>query len=250
MKTLMTAGKGGTGKTTALACLLTRHILKETGHVLVVDADPHQCLTSLLAQAYALTPAPPLGDLRGENNARLRSGEDLGDARRSELAEALALEALTPLPGGHALLVMGANDQPGCQCVVNGLLGYALDVLAGQYDLVVVDNEAGLEPIGRHAWPVDVLLLAATPRALDLQIALRILEHAKTVGREVHKTILALNYLKDGLALPIPLALHGRLGTDIQLLAGLPETTDPEHDPAWLEAIGTLYLACRDMGLA
>jgi len=199
MKTIMTAGKGGTGKTTILFELLTRRFFPDNadgqlGRVLVVDADPHQCLSELLAGEYQLTRrAPALGDLRREHQPALQYGTNLETASRCELADLLTRYALTPLPQGD-LLTMGANDQHGCQCVVNHLLGRALDSLAEQYELVIVDNEAGIEPIGRHAWEVDLLLLSASRRPLDAEVALRILRHASTVNRTIQRALLLLNF--------------------------------------------------------
>lgn len=239
MKTIATAGKGGTGKTSILAGLLIRHLLiTPFPRLLVVDADPHQCLTSLLAEAYHLTPAPSLGELRQANEARLRFGEDLQTASRSDFAAYLVEQALTPLPGGHHLLTMGVNERPGCQCVVNNLLGRALDALAENYNLAAVDNEAGIEPIGRHAWPIDFLILTASPRPLDLQIAFRILEQARQVGREVRDVVMAFNFCKNG----IPIELSERLGKDIRQVVTFPEVSGymPRTDANWQAALGRL----------
>ena len=193
MKTIMTAGKGGTGKSTLLANLLIQHILpRANGKTLVVDADPHQSLTHLLAAQYHFQSPVSLGELRLHHADALRSAKGLEQSSRSELAELLVQQALVPLPGG-ALLVMGASDQQGCQCVVNSLLGKALDAIRERFDLVAVDNEAGIEPIGRHAWAADILLLMTSMRALDLDVAERILLQAQTVRREIGLSILIVN---------------------------------------------------------
>ncbi|MEP0805692.1 MAG: AAA family ATPase [Chloroflexota bacterium] len=246
MKIIATAGKGGTGKTTILAALLSSQQFTAGFRVLVVDADPHQCLTTLLAQAHNLKPAPSLGELRRENDAFLRFGEGAENISRSDLAARLVERALTPLPFGH-LLTMGASEQPGCQCVVNGLLGQALDALAGRYDLVVVDNEAGIEPIGRHAWRVDCLLLTATSRPLDMDVALRILDHARAVGRDLCRVVMVLNHFRSDAPSPLTM-LNGRLNRDIHLVAALPEASSPpEHDAEWQAAVQRLGYACRSL---
>ena len=129
MKTIVTAGKGGTGKSTILAGLLCEYILPNSnGNVLVVDADPHQSLTQLLANTFHFTPPASLGELRRDHDIQLRTGKGLDNISRSELAELLVSKSLVQIPGG-ALLVMGGNEQAGCQCVVNSLLGQAIDAL-------------------------------------------------------------------------------------------------------------------------
>ena len=199
MKTIVTAGKGGTGKSTILAGLLCEHILStSSGRVLVVDADPHQSLTQLLASIFHFKPPVSLGELKRDYDTQLRTGKGLEHISRSELAEFLVSKSLVQIPGG-ALLVMGGNEQAGCQCLVNSLLGQAIDALQGQFDLAVVDNEAGMEHIGRHhGWPVDVLLLMCTTNVLDLDVAGRILTHAQIVQREIRHSILVVNKLGRG----------------------------------------------------
>ncbi len=199
MKTIVTAGKGGTGKSTILASLLSEYILPNSnGSVLIVDADPHQSLTQLLASLYHFTPPMSLGELKRTNDIQLRTGKGLEDISRSELAELLVSKSLVQIPGG-TLLVMGGNEQAGCQCVVNTLLGKAIDALKEQYELALVDNEAGIKHIGRHhGWPVDVLLLMCTAQMLDLDVANRILIQAQAVKREIHHSILVVNKLGRG----------------------------------------------------
>jgi CO dehydrogenase maturation factor len=237
MKTLMTAGKGGTGKTTILYHLLHNYILPASTRTrtLVVDADPHQSLSCLLGMMDART----LGKLRHEQDAALRTGAGLDETTsRREFAQQLVQCALHSLGHNADLLVMGRNDQPGCQCVVNGLLGDALDALAGQYDLVVVDNEAGIEHIGRHGWAVDVALLTTGLHAMELDVAQRIIQHAAETRRLVrHWGIIATPTLNAG--------WREKLGP----LASAPQTVvlgalpffDGWPSYGWFEALGVIW---------
>ncbi len=234
MKVLMTAGKGGTGKTMFLAHLLKRRLLTWLpDRILVVDADPHQSLTRLLG----IQPNATLGELRHEHDLSLRRGVGLEALSRRDFAADLAHQAVQPL-GDHAdLLVMGRNDRRGCQCVVNNILGSTLDVLADEYTWVVVDNEAGIEHIGRHAWPVDVLFLIASPKTLDLDVANRILLQAQDTGREIRKTWLVLNRYKGQQVLShrLPASLLGTLPYSEAL-----DTLDAPDDD-WLRALDALW---------
>lgn len=199
MKTIQTAGKGGTGKSVLLASLLTDHLLQQTKkRVLVVDADPHQSLTQLLSLRYGFQKPISLGELKRSHRSGLNSGVGLENVRRDELAEMLVGRALVRVPNA-SLLVMGPNTLPGCQCVVNTLLDQALEALQEQFDLVVIDNEAGIEHIGRHHQrAIDLLLLLTTPQNLDMDVAGRILEHASQVGREIRHSILVINKVRSG----------------------------------------------------
>ncbi len=234
MNVLMTAGKGGTGKSMILAHLLRRRVLTYLpGPILVVDADPHQSLTRLLG----IRPRATLGELRHRHNLSLRRGAGLEALSRRDFAAALAHQAVQPLNEHADLLVMGRNDQRGCQCVVNNILGGTLDALADEYTWVVMDNEAGVEHIGRHTWPVEVLFLVSSPKPLDLDVAGKILRQAQDTGREIRTTWLILNRHKGqrvtGHRLPAPL-----LGT-LPYSEAL-DTLDAPDD-AWLHALDDLW---------
>lgn len=247
MKTIVTAGKGGTGKSVTLASLLIHFILPRTNkRILVVDADPHQSLTLLLAREYGFKPPRSLGDLKRDQDAPLRSGRGLENVTRDELAQVLVEQALVDLPGGQ-LLIMGESRQPGCQCVVNSLLGNALDALQERFDLAFIDNEAGVEQIGRHyGWPVDTLLLFCRPRSMDLDVAARIIEQAHAVERPIGQSVLVINGLQVGrvnmrTALP-------RTDHIIYLpFSFLLETTE-QADSSWLDSLGLLTLLVQHKG--
>jgi CO dehydrogenase nickel-insertion accessory protein CooC1 len=108
----------------------------------------------------------------------------------------------------------------------NRVLGYALAQLLPRYPLTLIDHEAGVEHIGRfNEVPSDVLIVVATPEALSLDVAGRILEHARTVGRAVRSAALLLNRVQPGdLAAPAVGEARQRLeGAGLPLAAALPE---------------------------
>jgi len=193
MKIIATAGKGGTGKTTILFRYLTNFVFQDNAvhRCLIVDADPHMCLSSALFQKYNLS-APPLAQAQRESQFDLQFVSDSNQGGRDVIAADTVSRAVAHV-FRHGVMAMGANDQPGCQCVVNSLLGRALDSLFGQYGIVFVDNEAGIEHIGRHAWPIDCLLLSTSSRRTDQDVARLILRHAQTVGRDIRHILLLWN---------------------------------------------------------
>jgi CO dehydrogenase maturation factor len=235
MQTIVTAGKGGTGKSMILAHLLQRHILGNGfGKVLVVDADPHQSLSLLLGIESQVN----LGAVWRGNEQTLKTGQGLNGLSRREFTRKLVQETLVPIEGAD-LLIMGHSKEPGCQCVVNTLLGSALDAIAQEYNLVVVDNEAGIEPLGRHLWPVDYLLLTSSPRQLEIDVARQILMRGKEVGRKIGFTGLLYNRFHprqffDPVYLP-GTAVLGMLPYSEQL------EIEEKPDEAWLEALARAW---------
>jgi CO dehydrogenase maturation factor len=61
-KSIAVAGKGGTGKTTIAALLITQLVLRKKVPVLAIDADPDSNLGDLLG----IQPEQSIGDLREE----------------------------------------------------------------------------------------------------------------------------------------------------------------------------------------
>jgi CO dehydrogenase maturation factor len=187
---IVTAGKGSSGKS-SIAALLTAALTQSgLGRGLVVDGDPHESLADMLGQVMR---GRTLGDLRDRYEKALSHGTGLGNqSRQSFAAELVAREALVPTQG-FDLLAMGRWRQPGSQCTVNTLLGRVLDNLLPQYPWVLVDQEAGLEPIGRAEFPIDHLVLVARPDQAFLRVAGLIWTHAHEIGRAIARTHLVLN---------------------------------------------------------
>ncbi len=239
MHTLITAGKGGTGKTQMLYHLLQRHLLTDLpGRLLVVDADPHQSLTTLLDAP----PAETLGHLKKRHQHAIKRGVGLQlDMSRQEFADWLTRQALIHLDERADLLVMGRSDTRGCQCSVNNLLGQALDTLADEYDWVIVDNEAGIEHIGRHGWPVDILLLISGAQPMELAVARRIMQQAEDTGREIRHPWTVINRLQQQTvpvgALPAPFL--GALPFSVQM------AVSDQPDKAWFKALDALWKTLR-----
>jgi len=253
---LALAGKGSAGKSTLLPHLIyhLRHALP-TARLLVVDADPHMSATVLLG----IAPATTLGELRSRYERQLACGNGLRDTTREAFAEqAMGAQALVHTRD-YDLLTMGHWALPGSQCVVNRVLERALSSLAGRYDLVVYDNEAGIEHIGRFAAiPLDLLLLVATPNPLFLDVAGRIVSYSGDVQRQIKRCWLVLNRaqaadLHDH-CLQQPLSDLAICGA--QLMAVLPESAGLQwlsrtcQSPLLLEAGDPWHKAVAHLGAA
>lgn len=220
------AGKGSSGKSTIAALALSWLIPQLVTRPLVIDADPHQSLCTLLR----IQPPATLGGLRSHYERALITGRDEAlrpDETRVAFAERLlADDALHHAPA-FDLLALGQWELPGSQCTPNRVLGYALAQFLPSYPLTLIDHEAGIEHIARfNEVPIDRLVVVATPEALSLDVAGRVLEHARMVGREIRSAALLLNRVHpDDLDDPAVNEALARLeGEGLPLAAALPES--------------------------
>ncbi|HNP69485.1 MAG TPA: AAA family ATPase [Kouleothrix sp.] len=196
MITISLAGKGSSGKSTLLPVLLdTVRGLVPEARVLVVDADPHMSGTRMLGISVERT----LGQLRSAYERQFKLGPDSPDETREEFAERKMGEEALVCADGFDLLAMGHWELVGSQCTVNRVLERALDGLAGHYDILIVDNEAGVEHIGRYATQhVNLLLVVSQPDAEFLEVAQQIWARCREVDRCVDTARLLLNRVQEG----------------------------------------------------
>jgi len=199
--TIALAGKGGTGKTT-VAAMVIRHLLDEKlGSILAIDADPSSNLNFVLGMPLEET----IGAIR----------EDMLDQIQSGVTGGLA----GSLPGGIAkqdyldyqirmalvegnnidLIAMGRPEGPGCYCAANAMMRNIMDRIGGQYDYVVVDNEAGLEHLSRRTTrDVDILLIVTDPTQRGVIGAQRVAQLADELDIKIERRYLIVNRLPGG----------------------------------------------------
>jgi CO dehydrogenase maturation factor len=206
------AGKGGVGKTTCAALLSRAFVAAGVRPVLAVDADPNSNLHMLLG----FPPPTPLGSLREE----LLEERDRG-APKETLLEALVQQRVAE-GKDIDLVTMGRGEGPGCYCYVNNLLRRSLLRLSGNYEAVIVDNEAGMEHLSRrNLRRIDHLLLVADPSPRGLSAAQAIRELAGQLSLPVGNTWLLLNRpyspLDRGAGPPLPIPLLAEIPHDLSL---------------------------------
>ncbi|MFR9062607.1 MAG: hypothetical protein ACLVJO_01935 [[Clostridium] scindens] len=51
---------------------------------------------------------------------------------------------------GFAFVAIGRPESSGCYCAINSYLRDVISMLAGQFDYVVIDGEAGIEQVNRR----------------------------------------------------------------------------------------------------
>jgi len=188
---LAVTGKGGAGKTTFTA-ILAKLLAKEGVNLLAVDADPPVSLT----YALGAQPLKTVGDMRS------RLIEDPGEKRKfndRHTRDVVKEEVLMELEG-MSLLVLGRAEGPGCYCGLNQLLKFGIESLAEQYEVTLIDCEAGIEQINRRVIDsISTLVMISDATVKGLQTAAYLKDIASKYGiRGPYKTGLVINRAGEG----------------------------------------------------
>ncbi len=174
-KILAVAGKGGVGKTAisaaALRLLVERH---PEAKILAVDADPAVGLSTALGVEVRET----LDDIRKalSSDATKTSPDELTAEARFRLFDSMVETR------GFAFLAIGRPEAAGCYCTVNGYLKEVISLLAGDFDYVVIDGEAGVEQINRRVMEKVTHLLLVTDQSRK---GYQVIETIKRVADEL-----------------------------------------------------------------
>ncbi len=242
MKTCRIAisGKGGTGKTTIAALLVTTLIESGETPILAVDADPNANLHEALGVAMAET----LGGMR--EDAFTRSIPP-GMPRKEYII--LRFHQVLVESKGFDLVAMGRPEGLGCYCFANSLLTEAMESLEKRYRWVIVDSEAGMEHISRRTvgYP-DVLIVVSDPSARGVRTAERIRDLAISIGIPEHRIVLIFNRVKaEGARAESSLPVLGIIPEDPGIedadIRGSPLARIPRESPS-RKAVRSL---CREL---
>lgn len=194
------AGKGGVGKTTIASLVVLALARRGRGPVLAVDADPNSNLGDALGVSSAVAVSDIIEEVAKKADAiPPEMGKDafIEYRLRQEIAESV----------GFDLLVMGRPEGPGCYCYINNVLRGVLSRLAGDYGVVVIDNEAGMEHFSRKTTrAADELLVVTDETPVGFRAARRMCELVRELGIGVKRTFLVVNRSRAGSA--------ARLGAD------------------------------------
>lgn len=168
-KIIAISGKGGSGKST-LAALAVRFFSKDTERkIFLVDADPSVNLTLMLGMDARRT----LGSLREKFIASPEAAQEamFGDRHIRDTIRDHCLQDA----GNFTLLTMGRPEGPGCFCSVNQLLRYGIESISRNFDLTIIDCEAGPEQVNRRVTKdIDHLFLVTEPTVRSAHTALHI----------------------------------------------------------------------------
>lgn len=225
------SGKGGTGKT-LLVTLMVKLFTKDRNlHVLAIDADSAMSLPYTLG----VTTRRTVGDIRHQIIEEPKVRSEIENVHIREVISGV-LEA----GNGFHLLAMGRPEGPGCYCSVNELLRYGIERLSRDFDLTIIDCEAGPEQINRRvAQGVDWLIIVTDATVRGVQAARLI----KTVaeGDEVMKSTrvgLVINRVKNEIS-----SIEGAAQqSGLEILGYVPDDENITH----FDAVGEPLLKLPD----
>jgi CO dehydrogenase maturation factor len=216
-KVIAITGKGGTGKT-AVAALLIRSLSKKGKFILAVDADADTNLPETLGCENVKT----IGDAKESLQAEITNPRpDNPDMNKESILQSKVYEIIEEMPG-YDLLVMGRPEGSGCYCYINNLLRGIMDKLIVNYDVIVIDAEAGLEHFSRKIIrDIDDLIVVTDASRRGFRTAERICELVVELDSNVGKIHVIANKVTDSnkdklvkLAEDLKLSLIGMIPLD------------------------------------
>lgn len=189
-KSIAVAGKGGTGKSTIAALIVSYLREHNMGPILAIDADPDSNMGALLGIGVNKT----LGELREETLVEMKALPP-GMSKASYIEA--GLHQIIEEANGFDLLTMGRGEGPGCYCYLNTLLRKFSDDLFPSYKWIVMDNEAGLEHISRRTTTnIDLLLLVVNDNPISLNTAKTIEKVTRELKNKIAHRYVVTNMVK------------------------------------------------------
>ncbi|MFX0019605.1 MAG: AAA family ATPase [Promethearchaeota archaeon] len=169
-------GKGGVGKT-VITVLFTKAITEYYNYkLLLIDADPtHPHLSNMVK----VKPNKSLEELRVEAVKKAHSG---GESAQ-KLAERIDFDVYEGIAESKnfSLFSIGQPEGPGCFCPSNILLRKVIESISKDFDIILIDGEAGLEQINRMVLKsIDILLIVT-------DLSLRSIETANSIKNQAKK---------------------------------------------------------------
>lgn len=184
------SGKGGVGKTT-FAALLLKVLGKSGKNILVMDCDPDANLPDVLGVQVMRNKT--VGGKAAKLKEEISRGQIPPEMEKKKILEKEIFEVMIETKD-FDLITMGCSEGPGCYCFANQLTTQILDTLSKNYDITLMDMEAGLEHLSRRTTrDVDVMVIVTDPSRMGLQTAKRIKELSKEVGITFKKIYLVGN---------------------------------------------------------
>lgn len=206
--TIAITGKGGTGKTTIAAALVSCLIREGHKPVLAVDADPNSCLD----QALGVTVQKTIGRIREES--RDAGADQAAGMSKRELVEMRTAESLVEADD-FDLIAMGRPEGPGCYCYANNLFKDVILTLSKSYPYIVIDNEAGLENLSRRLYrKIDLLIITGDPSKRGIETIRRLYNLSREMGIEYDRLAVVINLVRGASAMEDPAGTAADIGAD------------------------------------
>jgi CO dehydrogenase maturation factor len=156
MKTIVTMGRGGTGKTSFVALMAKYLIEKGETPLLLVDADPDQNLAEMVGVDLEAAGKLTISELLSDTFIS-RGGTTVGVAPSRRIENRIWETGLFE-SDSFDLIAVGTKWIEGCYCLPDAALKNALTAITKQYRYILIDSPGGLEHLNRKiASDVDVI---------------------------------------------------------------------------------------------
>jgi CO dehydrogenase maturation factor len=183
MRTLVTIGRGGTGKTSFVAMMAKGFIETGESPLLLVDADPDQNLAEMVGIDLRERGKQTISELLVDTFLE-KGGTTVGVAPTERIESRIWANAM--FEGKHFdFIAVGTKWVEGCYCLPNAALKGALGSLTKNYSYVLIDSPAGLEHLNRRITSkVDDILDVLDPSRKSFEHVERAYRIAKEVQIE------------------------------------------------------------------
>jgi CO dehydrogenase maturation factor len=147
MKTFVTMGRGGTGKTTFVALMAKYLIESGNGPILLVDADPDQNLAEMVGVDLEAAGKKTIAELLSDTFIQ-KGGTTIGIPPSKRIENRIWEEGLYE-GEQFDLFSVGTKWVEGCYCLPDAALKNALSSITRQYKYILIDSPGGLEHLNR-----------------------------------------------------------------------------------------------------
>ncbi|MCW4006678.1 MAG: AAA family ATPase [Candidatus Bathyarchaeota archaeon] len=148
MKTLVTVGRGGTGKSSFTALMAKCFIDAGAAPLLLVDADPDQNLAEMLGVDLAAAGKATMAELIVDTFIK-KGGTTVGVPPAERIESNIWAKGLYE-GDNFDFMSVGTKWVEGCYCMPNSALKSALESLTKNYKYILIDSPAGLEHLNRR----------------------------------------------------------------------------------------------------
>jgi CO dehydrogenase maturation factor len=148
MKTLLTLGRGGTGKTSFVALMTKCFLERGITPLLLVDVDPDQNLAEMVGVDLEAAGKKTISELLVRTFIE-EGGTEVGIPPSQRIETRIWEQGLYE-GSDFDLLSVGTKWVEGCYCLPDAALKKALGSILKTYQYVLIDSPAGLEHLNRR----------------------------------------------------------------------------------------------------
>jgi len=184
-KTIVTMGRGGTGKTSFVALMARFLIEKKATPLLLVDADPDQNLAEMVGIDLETSGKKTIAELLSDTFIN-QGGTMIGIPPSTRIESRIWEQGL--YEGKHFdFISVGTKWVEGCYCLPDAALKKALGTITGNYRYILIDSPGGLEHLNRKiASNVELIFDVLGPSHKSFQ-------HVKRAYRVIHEVGISFN---------------------------------------------------------